>query len=201
MSKESANCCFVAAQDDQLLRPAREHGSGKGTHASPAPITSSSREVMLRDLVRHPFRAFGDLGQKRFRCPPHDGEHIGKLVALVIGVARLLERAERTHGKHKGSDTACNQEGDGDRLRPEARQITDETRAKPARREWRADACLRSTVDSYCPAMAAMWLSHASEGRKRFPPGSDRKLGFSWESTTPNEILSAVPSIRRRSDF
>src|SRR5262245_19725486 len=32
MSKKSTNCCFVAAQDDQLLRPTREHGSSKGTH-------------------------------------------------------------------------------------------------------------------------------------------------------------------------
>ena len=34
-----------------------------------------------------------------------------------------------------------------------------------------------------------------------FPPGSNRELGFSWGPTTPNEILSVVLSIRRRSDF
>ncbi len=54
------------------------------------------------------------------------GEHVAETVALVVGGAGLLERTIRADGKIEGGHAAGHDQGDGQRLRPQRREIADE---------------------------------------------------------------------------
>ena len=60
-----------------------------------------------------------DLGCNRLRRPPHQREHVGEAVALVIGNAGVVERAVRPHRHDERGDSAAYDQRDRERLRPE----------------------------------------------------------------------------------
>ena len=71
---------------------------------------------------RHP-RDRQDLLGQRLRRAPHLGEHVGEPVALVVGAARLVERAIGAARQHEGGGPRRHDEGNGQRLRPHAPQV------------------------------------------------------------------------------
>ena len=92
----------------------------------------------------HPRNAQDLLGERLGRAP-HLGEDIGEAVALVVGAARLLQRAIGTACQHEGGSPRCDDEGDGQHLRPHAPQVPDELAVEHAHgaHQLMADAGLR----------------------------------------------------------
>ena len=56
----------------------------------------------------------------------HQGKDIGKAIALVVGIARLIQRPEGTDREDERGDGAGNDERDGQRLGPEPLHVTKE---------------------------------------------------------------------------
>ena len=69
---------------------------------------------------------FRDLIEQCLGRSSHRGEDIGKTIALVVGVARLVQRPKGTDREDERGDPAGNDERDGERLGPEPLHVTKE---------------------------------------------------------------------------
>ena len=67
---------------------------------------------------------FRHLTDESFWRPPHRGEDVRESLPLVVGVAGLIKRTVRAYCQQQRRDAACHNQSDGNRLRPEAPQIT-----------------------------------------------------------------------------
>jgi hypothetical protein len=65
-------------------------------------------------------------GNERFRRTPHRGEDVRKAVPLVVGDARLVERARAPNRQDDRRKTTGDHQSDCERLRPQAPQITEQ---------------------------------------------------------------------------
>ena len=105
-------------------------------------------ECQLRDArfgrsdARDLLQPLADQGRRT----PDLGEDVGEIVELVVGPARLVQRAIGAARHHEGRDAGGHHQCDGERLRPHAQEITDEFAIEHPHHQVSSAGCLRTVL-------------------------------------------------------
>ncbi len=100
----------------------------------------------------------GDRAHERVGRAGRRGEDVAEAVALVIGRARLVERLVGADGQNQRGDAAGHDQGDRQRLRPQAAKVADQLAVERAHR--------RFTTPARWPPAGAGWHPRRRSGRR-----------------------------------